>query len=64
MPGLDDFPTPNRLIRFLYSIGLGFLLGRMILLLTTTRARRHRSQMEILMKRITTTRSVDTAAMI
>ena len=36
MPGLDDFPTPNRLIRFLYSIGLGFLLGRMILLLTST----------------------------
>ena len=36
MPGLDDFPTPNRLIRFIYSIGLGFLLGRMILLLTTT----------------------------
>lgn len=32
---LDDFPTPNGLIRFLYSIGLGFLVGRMVLLLTT-----------------------------
>ena len=36
MLGLDDFPTSNGLIRFLYSIGLGFLLGRMILFLTTT----------------------------
>ena len=35
MPGLDDFPTPNRLIRFLYHMGLDFLVGRMILLLTT-----------------------------
>jgi deazaflavin-dependent oxidoreductase (nitroreductase family) len=35
MPGLDDFPTPNRLIKFLYSVGLGFLVGRIVLLLTT-----------------------------
>jgi deazaflavin-dependent oxidoreductase (nitroreductase family) len=32
---LDGFPTPNTFIKFLYSIGLGFLIGRMVLLLTT-----------------------------
>ena len=32
MPG---FPRPNRFMGFLYSIGLGPLVGRMVLLLTT-----------------------------
>ena len=36
MTRIDNFPTPNKFIRFLYSIGLGFLLGHIILLLTTT----------------------------
>ena len=36
MSSLSDFPTPNRLMRFLYSVGLGPLVGSVVLLLTTT----------------------------
>ena len=32
---MQGFPRPNRLMAFLYSIGLGPLVGRVVLLLTT-----------------------------
>jgi len=38
-PGESEMPnlkTPNRFMKFLYSIGLGPLVGRIVLLLTTT----------------------------
>ena len=33
---MSSFPRPNRFMGFLYSIGLGPLVGRVVLLLTTT----------------------------
>jgi len=35
MPEKFNFPTPNRFIKLLYSIGFGPLIGKMILLLKT-----------------------------